>query len=204
MCSDELAPNAFVFKPLTSAEWLDFVQLFEEPGIQNGCWCMYWRVKRETCHHEYGEGNKQAFKAIVEAGTIPGILAYHQGNPVGWCAVAPREDFSVLERSPTLKRVDDQLAWAITCFFVSKPYRKQGLTSVLLQAAIRYAQERGAKIIEAYPLKTEITKMLPYERFMGIESTFERAGFQVVVRRSERRPVMRLEPGPLNEPRTGP
>jgi GNAT superfamily N-acetyltransferase len=182
-----------VYKPLTPAEWPDFVQLFQEHGIQNGCWCMYWRIRREDCHHQYGEGNKQAFKAIVDSGSVPGILAYLDGQPVGWCSVAPREHFAVLDRSPTLKRVDDQPVWAITCFFVSAPYRRLGMTESLIQAAIRYAVGQGARVIEAYPLRTEITKLLPYERFMGIESTFERLGFQVVARRSDRRPVMRLE-----------
>lgn len=179
------------FKPLTAAEWADFVQLFQEHGPQNGCWCMYWRIKRADCQRQFGQGNKLAFQKIVEAGNIPGILAYHAGQPVGWCSIAPREEFSVLDRSPTLKRVDDQPAWAITCCFVSKPYRRRGLTEILIRSAIAYAAERGAKIIEAYPLRTETTKLLPYERFMGIESTFARLGFQVIARRSDRRPLMR-------------
>lgn len=178
-------------KPLTINEWPDFVHLFEEHGPQNGCWCMYWRAKRADCQKQFGEGNKIAFKKIVESGRTPGILAYLDGQPVGWCSIAPREEFAVLERSPTLKRIDDQPVWSIVCFFVSKAHRRRGTTSLLIRAAIEYALAQGAKIIEAYPLKTEITKLLPYERFMGIESTFKRAGFQVVARRSDRRPVMR-------------
>jgi GNAT superfamily N-acetyltransferase len=87
--------------------------------------------------------------------------------------------------------VDDQPVWAITCFFVSQPYRRQGMTELLIRAAIDYAQANGARIVEGYPLSTEITKLLPYERYMGIQSTFERLGFQVVANRSARRPVMR-------------
>jgi GNAT superfamily N-acetyltransferase len=189
--SPKLFQEQLTIKPLTHQEWPDFVQLFEEHGIQNGCWCMYWRGKRADCHRLFGEGNKQAFKKIVDGGSVPGILAYLDRQPVGWCSIAPRQEFTVLERSPTLKRVDDQPVWAIVCFFVSKPYRQKGLTSTLIKEAIKYARDHGGKIVEAYPLKTEITKMLPYERFMGIESTFTRLGFQVVARRSDRRPVMR-------------
>ncbi len=189
--ADPLLMEHLAFRPLTAAEWPDFERLFEEHGPQNGCWCMYWRIKRADCQRQFGEGNKLAFKKIVEAGNIPGILAYQDGQPVGWCSIAPREEFSVLDRSPTLKRIDDQPVWAIVCFFISKPYRRRGLTGLLIQAAIQYAQERGAKIIEAYPLRTEITKLLPYERFMGSEATFERAGFRVAARRSDRRPLMR-------------
>ena len=191
MALEKIIKDQLIFKPLTANEWPDFELLFEEHGPQNGCWCMYWRVKREDCQRQFGEGNKLAFKKIVDSGKVPGILSYLDGQPVGWCSIAPREEFSVLDRSPTLKRIDDQPVWAIVCFFVAKAYRRRGLTGILIQAAIEYAHACGAKIIEAYPLRTGITKYLPYERFMGIESTFERAGFKVITRRSDRRPVMR-------------
>ena len=191
MPREKLSKDQLNFKPLTMTEWTDFLALFEEHGPQQGCWCMYWRVKRAECQRQFGEGNKLAFKNIVEAGKVPGILAYLDRLPVGWCSIAPREEFPVLDRSPTLKRIDDQPVWAIVCSFIAKAYRRRSLTGILIQAAIEYAREHGAKIIEAYPLKTEITKLLPYERFMGSESTFEQAGFKVITRRSERRPVMR-------------
>jgi len=191
MLSNHLLLKDLNVKPLTPAEWLDFERLFEEHGPQNGCWCMYWRTKRAECQRGFGEGNKQAFKSIVESGRVPGILAYYEGRAVGWCSIAPREDYPVLERSPTLKRVDEQPVWSIACFFVSKPYRRMGLTEALIAAAIEYAAAQGAEIVEAYPLRTEITKLLPYERYMGIQSTFERAGFQKVEQRSERRPILR-------------
>jgi len=152
---------------------------------------MYWRIRRADCQRQYGEGNKQAFKALVESGQVPGILAYLSGKPIGWCAIAPREATPVLDRSQTLKRVDDRPVWSITCFFVSKPYRRQGLTERLIEAAIAYAREQGAHILEAYPLLNEITKLLPYERYMGIQSTFERVGFKEVARRTDRRLMMR-------------
>lgn len=101
--ADPLLIKNLAFKPLTAAEWPDFEQLFEEHGPPNGCWCMYWRIKRADCQRQFGDGNKLAFKKIVEAGNIPGILAYHDGQPVVWCSITPREEFSVLDRSPTLK-----------------------------------------------------------------------------------------------------
>jgi GNAT superfamily N-acetyltransferase len=185
----------YPIQPLTPVHWADFEQLFSEHGIQNGCWCMYWRVKRADCQAGYGEGNKQAFKRIVGSGVVPGILAYNAGRAVAWCSVAPREDYPVLERSPTLKRVDDQPVWSITCFFVSQPYRREGMTEFLIKAAVDHARQNGARIVESYPLCTEITRLLPYERYMGIQSTFERLGFMVAASRSARRPVMRYTIG---------
>ena len=128
---------------------------------------------------------------IIESGKVPGLLLYWQGRPIAWCSVAPREDFPVLDRSPTLKRVDDEPVWSIVCFFVSKPYRRQNLTTILIKAAIAYAKDKGAKIIEAYPLILESTKYPHFETYMGVRSTFEKAGFKEVASRSKRRPIMR-------------
>ncbi len=191
MPTQKLSKRNLTFKPVTTEKWPELEALFEEPGIQDGCWCMYWRIRRADCQRQYGAGNKQAFKAVVESGQVPGILAYLNGRPIGWCAIAPREATPTLDRSHTLKRIDDQSVWSITCFFVSKPYRRQGLMERLIEAAIAYAQEQGAHIVEAYPLLNEITKLLPYERYMGIQSTFERVGFKEVARRTDRRPIMR-------------
>jgi len=187
----DLNSKDFTYSPLTPERWDDFERLFEEHGIQNGCWCMYWRTRRADCQRGYGEGNKRAFKAIVEGGKIPGILAYDVERAVAWCSIAPREDYPVLERSRTLKRVDDQTVWSIVCFFVSQAYRRNSMTELLIRAAIDYAHSKEARIVESYPLRTEITKLLPYERYMGIQSTYERLGFQIVANRSGRRPVMR-------------
>lgn len=191
MAANLLTQDDLIFRPLTSDEWPDFEQLFEEHGIQNGCWCMYWRTTRAAFQRGYGESNRQAFKAVVESGKVPGIVAYHEGRVVGWCSIAPREEYPALERSRTLKRVDDKPVWAIVCFFVSNSYRRRGLMEALIRAAIAYAAANGAEIVEAYPLRSVITKMLPYERYMGIQSTFERVGFEPVAQRSERRVIMR-------------
>jgi len=185
--------NELSSKPLTLREWEDFTKLFEEHGPQNGCWCMYWRTSRAECQRGFGEGNKRAFRTIIEGGKVPRILAYDQGRAVAWCSIAPREDYPVLDRSRTLKRVDDKPVWSIVCFFVTKGYRRRGITEVLIRAAIDHAQHHGGEIVEAYPLRTQITKMLPYERYMGIQSTFERLGFKEVASRSERRPILRYD-----------
>lgn len=178
-------------KPLTLKEWPRFETLFQQHGPQNGCWCMYWRTRRSEWQRDFGEGNKRAFRELLERGEVPGILAYHHGTAVAWCSIAPREQFPVLERSRTLKRVDNLPAWSIVCFFVTKAYRRSGMTEALIREAIRYAGRQGAKVVEAYPLRTEITKLLPNERYMGVQSTFERIGFERAAERSARRLILR-------------
>ena len=188
--SVKLIESELEFEPVTPDKWADLEILFSNPGSQNGCWCMYWRIPRREFERNHAQGNKNYFKEIVESGQVPGILAYHNGSPVGWCSVAPREDFPVILRSLTLKPIDDQPAWSITCFVVSKPYRECGLTHLLIRAAVRYAKENGARIIEAYPIDVH-AKSIEYDRYSGLTTTFEKEGFVEIRRRSQRKPIMR-------------
>src|SRR4051794_6793426 len=109
------------FQPLVPKRWPDLEALFGERGACGGCWCMWWRLTRAEFQKQKGQRNKAAFKKIVEAAEIPGVLAFAEGKPVGWCAVAPREDYPLLERSRTLARVDDEAVWSVTCLFVARP-----------------------------------------------------------------------------------
>jgi GNAT superfamily N-acetyltransferase len=192
MNKDAIQRDSMVFKPVTIKEWDDLQLLFGEPGEQNGCWCMYWRVKRSKFQQDLGELNRRAFQEIIESGSVPGILAYLDGKPIGWCSVAPREEFPVLDRSSTLKRVDKKPVWSIVCFFVSNNFRQKGVSKALIQEAVAYAGRNGAKIVEAYPLAPEGFQVTRYKNYMGVLSMFEEAGFQEVVRRSKKRPIMRF------------
>jgi GNAT superfamily N-acetyltransferase len=179
------------FHPLTPDRWLDLVTLFGPRGACGGCWCMWWRIKRSEFDLQKGEGNRQALQAIVVSGELAGILAYEGERPVGWCSVAPREAFPVLERSRILKRVDDQPVWSVVCFFVAKNYRRQGLTVRLLEAAVDYARQKGASIVEGYPEDPRSGSAPDPFVFTGLASAFRQAGFSEVLRRSETRPIMR-------------
>jgi GNAT superfamily N-acetyltransferase len=179
------------FHPLTPERWGDLEALFGPRGATGGCWCMWWRLQRAQFDKQKGEANRQAFKHIVDSGQIPGVLAYAAGRPVGWCAIEPRENYPVLERSRNLKRVDDEPVWSISCFFVAKPFRGQGLTVQLIQAAVEYARRQGAKIVEAYPVEPKSEEMPAVFAWTGFASAFRQAGFVEVLRRSETRPIMR-------------
>jgi GNAT superfamily N-acetyltransferase len=179
------------FHPVTPERWHDLETLFGKNGAYGGCWCMWWRVPRSEFGKQGNQGNKTALKATVDSGEIPGLLAYATGQPVAWCSVAPREAFPSLERSRTLKRVDDLPVWSIVCFYVAKPYRRKGLMAELLRAAIDYARQHGAKIVEGYPIEPKHDDSPPVSTFTGIFSAFQEVGFVEVARRSEKRPIMR-------------
>ena len=179
------------YSPMTAERWSDFEKLFGPRGAFGGCWCMWWRVKRSEFEQMQGEPNRLAMKSIVESGNVPGILAFSGDQPVGWCSIAPHNHFPALERSRTLKAVDDQPVWSVVCFFVAKGYRRKGVTVSLLEAAIDYAKEHGAQIVEGYPVETgEGGSPDPFV-YTGLVSAFTQVGFVEIMRRSPKRPIMR-------------
>ena len=180
------------FHPLTSERWMDLEKLFGKHGACGGCWCMWWRLKRSQFMQQRGEMNRTALKKIVDSGEIPGILAYSNDEPIGWCSVAPREAYSALERSRVLKRVDDEPVWSVVCFFVAKNFRGKGVTNGLLRAATEYVRKQGGKILEGYPVEPKKGRMPDAFAYTGVVSAFRKVGFVEVLRRSENRPIMRF------------
>jgi GNAT superfamily N-acetyltransferase len=130
-------------------------------------------------------------KSIVDSGTVPGLLVFHSDEPVGWIAVEPRSAYSKLAHSRILKPVDDADPWSVTCFFIAKQARRQGLTVALLNAAVEYVRGQGGKILEGYPVDAD--RDLPdVFIYHGTMAAFLKAGFVEVARRSETRPIMRF------------
>src|SRR5262245_42986373 len=93
---------ALTFQPLTLQRWNDLEKLFGERGACGGCWCMSWRLTHSQFDAQRGRRNKSAFKSLVASGPPPGVLAYFSGEPIGWCAVAPREVHKRFEKSRIL------------------------------------------------------------------------------------------------------
>jgi GNAT superfamily N-acetyltransferase len=179
------------FFPVTKKRWSDFKSLFGERGACGGCWCMLWRLTRKEFEQQKGKANREAMKAIVVSGKKPGLLAYSEKKPVAWCSVAPRKSFPALERSRILKMVDDQPVWSISCFFIHKDYRKQGLSVRILEAAVDYIRTQGGKIVEGYPVEPKKGKIADVFAWTGLASAYTKAGFVECERRSETRPIMR-------------
>lgn len=181
------------FKPLTSETWPDLQVLFGEKGACEGCWCMYWRLTNKEYESNKGTNNRLKFRELVAQSQPLGVLAFENGIPVGWCTVSPRETFIRLENSRLFKRIDDEPVWSICCLFVYKTHRRKGLSTRLIQEASSYAFEKGAQVVEAYPIVPKKDKMPSAFAWVGFAHAFENAGFQKVAQPSETRLIMRLE-----------
>ncbi len=179
------------FKELTNQTWQDFEKLFGERGACGGCWCMSWRLKKSVFDKQKGDGNKRAIKKLVGEKQTIGIIAYLDKEPIGWCSVAPREDFIRLANSRVLKPIDDKPVWSIVCFFIIKAYRRQGLSTEILKGVINICKRKGVKIVEGYPVEPYTENMPAAFAWTGFPSAFAKAGFVEVARRSATRPIMR-------------
>lgn len=176
--------------PLTPNRWDDFELLFGKNGACAGCWCMWWQMGQSEWVARKGDGTKRMMRARVKKGPPPGLLAYAGGEPVGWCAVAPRADIPRLARSKILAPVDDAPVWSVTCFFVRRDWRRRGVTVALLTGASRWIAGQGGRVVEGYPTETDKDQPGAFVHH-GLLTAFTRAGFREVARRSAHRPIVR-------------
>ena len=179
------------FKPLKRNLWTDFEELFGPNGACAGCWCMFWKLRGKAYEEARGYETRQMHKSIVDSGVVTGLLAYLHGEVVGWIAVEPRDSYPKLAHARALKPVDDQPVWSVTCFFVSKNSRRQGIAVELLKAAVNYVSQQGGSIVEGYPVDAQKDMPAPFI-YNGTASAFQQAGFQEVARRSATRPIFRF------------
>jgi len=187
-----MSPIRLACYPLTTERWDDFESLFGKNGACGGCWCMLWRLTRSEFEQNKGDGNRSAMKSVVESGDMPGILGYVGKEPVGWCAVAPREAYPALDRSRILKKIDDTPVWSVSCLFVHKEHRRQGVSVGLLNAAVDHVRRQGGQVVEGYPVEPRKDDMPAAFAWTGLASAFLAAGFTECARRSDTRPIMRI------------
>jgi GNAT superfamily N-acetyltransferase len=152
---------------------------------------MWWLKPAKEWDRDAGAPNRRQFQRLVHEGPPPGLLAYHDGSPVGWCALAPRDRYVRLNRSPKLKPIDDQPAWAVSCFYIRRDHRGTGVARALLDAAVEWARTQGATLVEGYPLDTSTRAASNAAAFTGTLEMFEAAGFSEAARRGGR-PIVRL------------
>ena len=133
------------FLPVTPATTGDLECFSAAHGTFRWCSCQRWRL-RSTPFREAGkEGRVAALAGQVCAGDPVGVLAYDCDEPVGWCSIAPRESYAAVLAPRVIPQVPGERVWSVVCFFVAKPYRRRGLSTMLLDEAAKYARKRGAR-----------------------------------------------------------
>ena len=189
-----------VVEPATPPRWPDVETVFGTRGDPARCWCQ-WFFAGADVSTAAAAANRIALRAQVENGPPPGVLAYADGEPAGWTAVAPRPAYTRLTRSQVLRGVPpeelaDAGSWAVTCFVVRVGFRRRGVAAALLDGAVALARAGGARVVEAYPVDvTAKASVSAAELYHGPLSTFLAAGFREVRRPLPARPLVRLDLG---------
>ncbi len=193
---------ALEIHPLTTERLPDLARLFAQGGDPKWCWCASFRVRSLDFTKAVPAENRRVLERAVDTtaaeGRAPGLVAYRDGEAVGWVSVGPRDDYERLQHSRILAPVDDRPTWAIVCFVVGRRSRRQGVAEALLDAAVRYAAEHGARLIEGYPVDTGGGRIASANAYMGTLGMYERNGFREVERRranrtSVERPIVRRQ-----------
>ena len=172
-------------QPLTRERLPDLAALFGQGGDPKWCWCSFYRVRGSTWQNASAASNRRVLEKAVDEldGRAPGLVAYRNGEAIGWVSLGPREDYERLVHSKVLAPIDNRPVWSIVCFVVGRAARGQGVAAALLDAAVEYARQHGATLLEGYPAETDGKRIPSANAYKGTLGMFERAGFKVAERR---------------------
>jgi GNAT superfamily N-acetyltransferase len=191
--------------PANEASWADVRAVFGDRGASAACFCQRYKLAPGEAFKSYPASDRanrlreQTNAGAPGAATTSGLVAYLDGEPVGWCAVEPRPAyFGLLRvyRVPWDGRTEDRSdasIWSVTCVLVRAGYRRRGIAYALAAGAVEHARSRGARALEAYPMRTEAGEISWDEIHVGAQSIFAAAGLHEVTRPGARRVVMRID-----------
>lgn len=189
--------------PANESSWEDLAAIFGTRGCGSRCQCQRYklapgeRFSGFPAEERAARLREQTDCGHPESDTTSGLVAYLEGEPVGWCAVEPRTAYPHLlafSRIPWDGRAEDKAddgVWAVTCVFTRAGHRKRGVSRALLRASVDFARERGANSLEGYPTTTK--DVILEELHVGTVASFTDAGFADISRPSLRRVVMRID-----------
>jgi GNAT superfamily N-acetyltransferase len=143
----------------------------------NVCFCLSYRIGSTENVALKGSARADRVRGLCHEDPPPGVIAYLDGEPVGWAAVYPRSGTS-FARNRLIPHVDDLDVWSLWCIRVRPGHRRQGISHALLEGAVAYAQQRGAPAIEAYPVDNRGERVNLTMAYVGTRALFETAGFR--------------------------
>jgi GNAT superfamily N-acetyltransferase len=198
-----MTAGELTIRPANEASCEDLATVFGTRGAAATCQCQRYKLRPREAFRKFPTEERtrrlreQTACGHPESERTSGLVAYLDGEPVGWCAVEPRPAYEGLVRNARVpwegrdEDKADESVWAVTCLFARAGFRRRGISGALAAAAVEFARERGARALEGYPMTTK--NALPEELHVGTEAVFRAAGFTEVTRPTTRRVVMRID-----------
>ena len=194
--------------PANEASWEDLQLVYGTRGAAANCQCQRYKLRPREAFAKFPvEERAHRLRLQTECGhpesnTTSGLVAYLDGEPVGWCAVEPRTAYEGLLRNNRVpwdgreEDKSDDTVWAVTCVFTRAGFRRRGVGYALVRATVEFARQRGARALEGYPMLVETGQNVIWnELHCGTRSMFAAAGFAEVSHPTKRRVVMRIDFG---------
>ena len=202
----QLEADELTVVPANEAAWDELQTVFGNRGDAPLCQCQRYKLRPKEAFSTF-PAEERAARLLGQthcgepaADATTGLVAYLDGEPVGWCAVEPRTAYPGLlrvYRVPWEGRAEDKTddsVWAVTCVFTRAGYRHRGISRALVRAAVDFARGRGARALEGYPMLVEPGQDITWgEMHVGSRSIFADAGFEEVSHPTLRRVVMRID-----------
>jgi GNAT superfamily N-acetyltransferase len=195
-----VADSEIAVVSIAEAPWADVEVVFGTRGDPARCWCQFFKMPNaQWWAASVEEKSSRLHDQTVNSPLPPGLIAYLDGEPVGWCAVEPRPAYPIILRSKVVtlastEAAEDDSVWSISCFVVRTGFRRRGVSRALVMAAVAWAREHGARVLEGYPIDVaQKPKVSSAELYHGSVSLFEQAGFAVQARPTPGRALMRLD-----------
>lgn len=170
--------SEWAIRALDHDTWPSFAELVERcDGFPSGCWCMAFHREGLAKEGELAVVNRARKLARVEAGTAYAALVFDGDSCIGWCQFGPTDELPRIKSRAAYERSCTTLPdWRITCCYVAKGHRRQGVAHAAVEGALRLIGELGGGVVEGYP---EPAGAVPAGfLYNGALSTYERLGFQ--------------------------
>jgi GNAT superfamily N-acetyltransferase len=142
----------------------------------NVCWCLSYRIPSKQNQALVGVQRGALVRQLVEEDPPPGVLAYDGDEVVGWAGVHPRAD-TTFARNRRIPSLDERVVWSVWCLRVRPGHRGAGISHPLLAGAAAFAFDRGAEVVEGYPVDNRGEKVDLTMAYVGTRAQFEAAGF---------------------------
>ena len=161
--------------------WADFEKLAPKQGT---CWCMYYHrdkpLSGKIPREQRVALNRKEKERLVREDRSHAALVYDDETLAGWCRYGLKEELPRIDAGRNYKKIGplaDKKLWRITCFFVDRTYRGQGVAKAALDGALESIKKRGGGVVEAYPVLSKKLITNPEWVWFGTPSMFQKRGF---------------------------